>query len=73
MTGTPVSVVIPTYNRAELLRAALDSVQAQTAPVAEVVVVDDGSTDPTAAVVAEFVDQGLPIRYLTEQIGRAHV
>jgi glycosyltransferase involved in cell wall biosynthesis len=66
MTGTPVSVVIPTYNRAELLRAALDSVQAQTAPVAEVVVVDDGSTDPTAAVVAEFVDRGLPIRYLAE-------
>ncbi|HEX6608456.1 MAG TPA: glycosyltransferase, partial [Chloroflexia bacterium] len=66
MIGTPVSVVIPTYNRAELLRAALESVQAQTAPVAEVVVVDDGSTDDTAAVVAEFADRGLPMRYLAE-------
>jgi glycosyltransferase involved in cell wall biosynthesis len=57
-----VSVVIPAYNAADTIGRALDSVAAQTAPPAEVIVVDDGSTDGTAAVVAARTD--LPIRLL---------
>jgi glycosyltransferase involved in cell wall biosynthesis len=46
----PVTVVIPAYDRAELLPRALASVAAQTATPAEVLVVDDGSSDHSAAV-----------------------
>lgn len=42
-----ISVVIPVKNRPEVLHRALDSVAAQTRPVDEVVIVDDGSTDHT--------------------------
>jgi glycosyltransferase involved in cell wall biosynthesis len=48
--GSPVTVVIPAYERAALLPRALASVAAQTRPPAEVVVVDDGSSDDSAAV-----------------------
>ena len=52
-----LSVIIPTYNRADLLMQALKSVQKQTHPVDEVIVVDDGSTDGTRdRVLSEFPD-----------------
>ncbi len=50
----PVSVVIPTYNRAGMLRRALESVAAQRPRLAaEVIVVDDGSDDGTAEVALQ--------------------
>ena len=45
-----VSVIIPAYNCADLLADAVDSVRAQTYEDYEVIVVDDGSSDDTAAV-----------------------
>ena len=52
MTSDDVSVVIPTFDRQSVLPRALESVLTQTCPVGEVIVVDDGSTDGTAEMVA---------------------
>lgn len=61
-----VSVVIPTYNRAHVLPRALDSVLAQTYRDFEVLVVDDGSTDETADVLAHYGDRDERVRYLVQ-------
>jgi len=57
-----VSIVIPTYNRAELLGRAIRSVLGQSFTDFELLVVDDGSTDGTSGVVANFRDGR--IRYI---------
>lgn len=49
-----ISVVIPTYNRAEMLRRTVQSVLEQRRVPDEIVIVDDGSTDHTRAVAASF-------------------
>lgn len=52
-----ISVIIPTYNRAHTLARALNSVRRQTLPADEIIVIDDGSTDNTAAQLrAEYPD-----------------
>lgn len=49
-----ISVIIPTYNRADLLPRAIKSVVAQYGVATQIIVVDDGSTDSTRQVVAQF-------------------
>jgi glycosyltransferase involved in cell wall biosynthesis len=62
---TPIiSVVIATYNRASLLRETLDSVVTQSFRDFEVIVVDDGSTDGTEAVVRSY---GPALRYIRQE------
>jgi Glycosyl transferase family 2 len=55
-----ISIVIPTFNRAQLLQRALSSLARQDLRDTEIIVVDDGSTDATESVVKSF---GYKIRY----------
>lgn len=59
-----VSVIIPTYNRANLLERAIQSVLSQTHPVHEIIVVDDGSTDNTKTVVSKYAGK---VQYIFQQ------
>jgi len=54
-----INVVLPTYNRAHLLRRAIDSVLAQSWRHLELIVVDDGSTDDTPGLLAGVNDTRL--------------
>jgi GT2 family glycosyltransferase len=58
-----VSVIVPAYNYGRFLADALDSVLAQTHAEWECIVVDDGSTDDTAAVVRTFTELDSRFRY----------
>lgn len=58
-----ISVVIPCFNGARFLPAAIDSVLAQTMPALEVIVVDDGSTDGSAAIAEAY---GTPVRVIRQ-------
>src|SRR5438445_642587 len=57
MSSPSIGVVMPVFNGAAHLAEALDSVLAQTLPPARVVVVDDGSTDGSAALLRRYGDR----------------
>jgi glycosyltransferase involved in cell wall biosynthesis len=65
------SVIIPTYNRAHCVGEAIESALAQTLPPHEVIVVDDGSTDETPAVLAAFGDRIRAIRQTNAGVSAA--
>jgi glycosyltransferase involved in cell wall biosynthesis len=66
MAAPHISVVLTTYNRPETTCEAVESVLAQTFDDFELIVVDDGSTDDTEAVLARY---GARIRYLRKENG----
>ncbi len=63
-----VSVIVPAFNKAEYTRRTIESVLAQTYPDIEIIVVDDGSTDGTAALLAGY---GRRINYILKANGGA--
>lgn len=70
MSKAAFSIVLPTYNRAHIISCAIRSVQAQTLPDWELIVVDDGSADETHAVVQDFMREDARIK-LISNAGRA--
>jgi glycosyltransferase involved in cell wall biosynthesis len=63
-----ISIIIPTYNRAKLLKRAIDSVVSQNFSDWELIVVDDGSQDETSYIMSGYKDQR--IIYLKEEINK---
>jgi glycosyltransferase involved in cell wall biosynthesis len=61
------SIVIPSYNRAHIIGATINSVLEQTFSDFELIIVDDGSTDDTKQVIERYNDQR--IRYIYQQNG----
>ena len=52
-----VSIVMPTYNRAQIIRDTIENIFQQTYPNIELIVVDDGSTDETRSILNSFGDR----------------
>ncbi len=61
MADARISTITPVYNGERYLKEAIDSILSQTYQPAEILVVDDGSTDKTAEIVTGY---GTPVRYL---------
>lgn len=59
MNNPLVSIIIPTYNRAHLIKETIDSVLQQTYTNIEIILVNDGSTDETEELFEEFQKQGV--------------
>jgi glycosyltransferase involved in cell wall biosynthesis len=69
VTEFPVTIIINNYNYGRFLRSAIESALAQTYSGTEVIVVDDGSTDDSCAVIASYDERIIPI--LKENGGQA--
>jgi len=54
----PISIIIPSFNRAYLISRAIDSVLKQTSPNWELLIIDDGSNDGTKEVVKSYLTDG---------------
>ena len=58
-----ISCVVPSFNRAHLLKEAIESTLCQTYPEWELIIVDDHSTDHTAELVAGYLQKDPRINY----------
>ncbi|MEL7546794.1 MAG: glycosyltransferase family 2 protein [Pseudomonadota bacterium] len=62
-----VYVLTPVYNGAEFLREAMDSVQAQTYPNLEHLVIENASTDATPQILSEYENARVPVRVIKNE------
>jgi len=68
LTHPAVTVIIPSYNRAHVVKRAIKSVLAQTYQHFEIIIVDDGSTDNTAEVVKSIADDR--VKYIRHDVNK---
>ena len=66
-SGVKVSVIIPVYNMGRFVSECLDSVLGQTLREIEVICVDDGSTDESPAILADFARRDNRVRVITQK------
>ena len=66
-----VSIILPTYNRADRVGKAIESVLAQTYTDFELLVIDDGSTDETEQVVTGYMDKRVHYYRMEENGGQS--
>ena len=67
MPTIQISAVIPTYNRGHIIARAIESVLNQSYKPTEVIVVDDGSTDDTLAVMTQAYGRNPRVKILNER------
>jgi glycosyltransferase involved in cell wall biosynthesis len=67
MSSVLVSIITPTYNRAYILERAIQSVLSQTYKNWELIIVDDGSSDNTKALVSSFHDDRIKYYFQENQ------
>lgn len=74
LNNSLVSIVMPCYNRAEFLKESLEAIQSQTYTHWEIILVDDGSSDNTKAVLADLMTPLLEarLRYIFRDNGGAY-
>jgi glycosyltransferase involved in cell wall biosynthesis len=65
-----LSVILPSYNHGQLLPRSLGALVAQARPSTEIVLIDDGSTDDSAAVIADFCGRHDCIRLIRHELNR---
>ena len=62
-----ISIIIPTYNRADYIMECLDSVRGQIYQNYEVIIVDDGSTDDTSKILHPLIQEGNRYKYYYQE------
>ena len=62
----PVSVILPNYNHGRWLRRSLAALVSQVPAPLEIIVVDDGSTDDSVAIIESFRDRHASVRLLRQ-------
>ncbi|MCH3884982.1 glycosyltransferase family 2 protein [Tenacibaculum aquimarinum] len=70
MNNSLVSIIIPIYNRAHLIEETLDSITAQTYTNWECIIVDDGSTDNTAKILANYCVKDIRFQFHQRPLNR---
>jgi len=68
MQYSPVSVIVPTFNRQHFLKKAIGSILRQSCRCSEIIIVDDGSSDGTRGLIRTLTrDADVPLRYIRQE------